>query len=577
MTEKMETSDMFLTKEEQQQEDNLNFDDVALTVLKERYLHTDISTGVQETPNQMLQRVAKLVGNGNPVLTRQFYIIMANLDFLPNSPTLINAGREGKNGQLSACYVLDVPDSMEGIFEALKKQALIHKSGGGTGFNFSKVRAKGSAVSTTGGIASGPVSFMELFDTATEKVMQGGARRGANMGILNCDHPDVLEFIKAKCNDDGTLSNFNISVGITDKFMEDIIAYRYKKFTTTISREKEEASRLWDAIIFNAWSQGDPGVVFLDTINRNNPTPELGPIDATNPCGETPLYPNEACNLGSINLSNFVLVEEEEHDQPSQEDTDHTQHLYFNNRVIDWKRLSDVVAIAVEFLNNVIDVNHYPLPEISEAVKKTRKIGLGVMGWADMLFKLGISYKTQEARDLATTVMSVIQNTAKKASRNRNVCVTCIAPTGSISLLAGCSSGIEPLFSLSYDRVCFAKDGDFAGVSKRKVITITNPEYEKAVEGVYKDDNRIRDGVFVTAHDVTPSEHVLMQAAFQKHTDLAVSKTVNLPNSASFSDIDDVYRLAWYTGCKGVTVYRDGCKSSQVLYDKDSETTTQPC
>lgn len=536
--------------------DNLKFSDVAMTLLNERYLQTDMITGVKETPSQMLKRVAKCVARGDKQLAKAFYKMMARLDFLPNSPTLMNAGRVGKQGQLAACYVLDVPDTMDGIFEALKKQALIHKSGGGTGFNFSKIRPKGSLVNTTGGIASGPLSFMELFDVATEKVMQGGMRRGANMGILNCDHPDVLDFIGAK-RKPGVMSNFNISIGVTDDFMHSVIN---EADTRVDSEDKITASEIWEAIIESAWSTGDPGLIFLDAINRANTTPELGRLDATNPCGETPLYPNEACNLGSINLSNFVMDE-----TSSCFIREYAPYAHFHKgRFINWVGLRATAKLAVEFLNNVIDVNSYPLPEIGEAVKRTRKIGLGVMGWADMLFKLGVPYNSQKALALASQLMKFINTVAKEASAGRNACVTCIAPTGSISLLAGCSSGIEPVFALSYDRVCFDKDEDSAGNSKRKVVTINNAEFQSALDD--KEDARIEDGVFVTAHDIKPSWHVLMQATFQANTDLAVSKTVNLPSSATKEDISNLYIFAWVMNCKGITVYRDRCKPAQVLY-----------
>lgn len=550
--------------------DNLLFDANALRVLKERYLLTDPDTGVQETPREMLERVAKAIAKGNKYYENAFFDMMANLDFLPNSPTLMNAGRPGKQAQLAACYVLDVPDSMEGIYDALKYQALIHKSGGGTGFNFSKLRPKGAPVASTNGVASGPLSFMELFDVSTEKVMQGGMRRGANMGILNCDHPDILEFIEAKDRDNGKLTNFNISVGLTDDFMTSVADG--KKQLPGLEDVEQHFKRLevWEAIVNSAWRTGDPGVIYLDAINRANPTPQLGQLEATNPCGETPLYPNEACNLGSVNLSNFVK-----------------RHDFNKSHVIDYRRLSEVVTMAVRFLDNVIDVNAYPLPEIRDAVRKTRKIGLGVMGWADMLFKLGVRYGSDESFALARAVMAFIDEAAKRASVDaafyygpcgpdvlyqgcymRNTSVTCIAPTGTISLLAGCSSGIEPHFALSYSRVCFDKDEDSHGDSKRQVLTITNQEYEKALND--PSDTRIADGVFVTAHEIPPKQHIAMQAAFQKHVDLAVSKTVNLPNSATKRDVADAYITAWRSGCKGTTIYRDGCRNAQVLYSSQT-------
>ena len=542
--------------------DNLSFNDTALAVLKERYLHIDPSTGKQETPRQMLERVARVVSKGDTEKFHAYYDIMASLDFLPNSPTLMNAGREGVHGQLSACFVLDVPDSMAGIFDALKYQALIHKSGGGTGFNFSKLRAKGAKVNSTNGMASGPVSFMELFDMSTEKVMQGGMRRGANMGILNVDHPDIMEFIHCKSSNEHSLKNFNISVGITDEFMMKIVQLKTGVCAGSMSEAQfnvlVEANTIWSAICHCAWRSGDPGVIFLDAIERDNPTPEYGKLDATNPCGEQPLLPFEACNLGSLNLSNFVREDGDENDP----------NTYFKGRYVDFSALADAVKVAVEFLNDVIDVNHYPLPEIEAAVKRTCKIGLGVMGWADMLFKLGVRYGSKQSYDLARIVMGFISNRAREASAGRNASVLCVAPTGTISLLAGCSSGIEPVFALKHKRVAFANDVDEHGNSKRQVFDVFNPEYEAALKA---NDSRIASGVFVTAQQIAPLDHVKMQAAFQLFVDAAISKTVNLPHDATVEDISEVYVEAWRRGCKGVTVYRDGCKLVQVLYAKDED------
>ena len=807
---------------------NLNFNDTALTVLKERYLHTDPLTGVQETPEDMLRRVAKCVSKGDKDLEDKFFTMMAELKFLPNSPTLMNAGHTGKQGQLSACFVLPVEDDMEGIFESLKHQAIIHKSGGGTGFNFSKLRGKGSRVGTTNGIASGPVSFMKLFDAATSTVMQGGMRRGANMGILNIDHPDILEFINCKNRNDGTLSNFNISVGVTDEFME--------KLTDPELEDDPEVIEIWNNIVNNAWKNGDPGLIFLDNLEEANPTPKLGRLDTTNPCvtgdtpiltdrgyipiaeavdrevniwngeryskvtpritgenqkiltfvfsdgseikctpyhkfliqrgftkggtvervearelkvgdklvkcsypviasgtdtmttdeaylirnkywipatetienrlawlaglidsdgnrnskegsvsiasidrefllevrlmlntlgvsgsvlplkdeceklmsdgnggkkayhckrsyrltiaasdvayliflgldtkrvdlgnpplqraakrfikvlaikdegliankvycftephnhtgifnglllgncGEQPLLPYESCNLGSINLSKFVTYE----------------------GGIDYTSLESTVRLAVRFLDNVIDVNHYPLPEIEKATKLTRKIGLGVMGFADVLFNIGIPYSHYRARVLADTIMAFIKQTAKDESYAiartegsapcygktnicpRNTSLTCIAPTGTISLLAGCSSGIEPHFALAYIRKAF--DGT--------ILRMINEEYQKALDDLT--DNRIAHGVFETAHNISPLDHIAMQAAFQNHTDAAVSKTVNLPHDATVDDVSEAYIVAWSIGCKGVTVYRDGSKDSQVLVSTPKDSESQP-
>ena len=524
--------------------ENLNFGPVALKILHEKYLWRDEQGRLIETPEQMLHRVARVVSKGNRQDEEQFFRVMADLEFLPNSPTLMNAGREGAHGQLAGCFVLDVPDNMEGIFDSLKNTALIHKSGGGTGFNFSTLRPKGSPVRSTNGIASGVVSFMSLFDRVTETVLQGGMRRGANMGILSIDHPDIEEFITAKDTEgQGRLSNFNLSVGVTDEFMH------------RLYEGEPQAVHLWGLIVGQAWRTGDPGVIFLDTLEEGNTTPHLGRLEATNPCGESPLYPYEACNLGSINLASF-----------------------YRNGKFEWFRLDVVIETAVKFLDNVIDANHYPLEIIAHNVRRTRKIGLGVMGFADLLYKMGISYKSRHAQKFGHDLMEFVQDTARQASERlaeqkgafaaydaeavnysprRNATLTCIAPTGTISLLAGCSSGIEPVFALSHRRRITNKDGS------AEEITVYHPEYEKARAD--RDDPRYYSEVFVTAHEVTPEEHVLMQAAFQKHTDLAVSKTINLPHDATPQDISDAYRLAWRQECKGVTIYRDGSKDVQIL------------
>ncbi|MBR1604079.1 MAG: hypothetical protein IJ667_11680, partial [Synergistaceae bacterium] len=637
------------------------FDSTALTVLNERYMHVK-PDGSKEIVPEMFWRVASYL---NKDRAQEYYEVMMNRDFLPNSPTLMNAGREGMAAQLSACYVLPIEDTMDGIYTALHHQAMIHKYGGGTGFNFSPLRPKGSRVNTTNGVASGPVSFMELFDISTEKVMQGGCfpagsfvatvngampierltagtlvysydleeglittpctdafmtrknqpiwemdvlitrkdftcriftvratpdhpfvstlsskengykykplykmlpgdsiipygvraevievvdiglttdvwnvevpgthnfivcdkemtcglvvkntRRGANMGILNVDHPDILEFISCKADNSKRLNNFNISVGMNDEFMQ-------KVENKTLN---EYERKVWNAIIDCAWKNGDPGLVFFDEINRHNPTPELGELTATNPCGESPLLNFEACNLGSINLAHFIT----------------------QGRDIDWARLEKVTRIAVNMLNDVIDVNRYPIPEVTEAVNLTRKIGLGVMGWADMLCKLGIKYGSKQSLELAEHVMSFIQNIGHDQSNGRNACVTCIAPTGSISLIAGCSSGIEPHFALEYDRVAFDKEN-------RTILHYVNADYEEAL---INHDERLDNGVFVTAHEINYLEHIDMQAAFQKYVDLAVSKTINLPNSATKSDVERAYLYAWIKNCKGITVYR---------------------
>lgn len=502
-----------------------------------------------ETPKEMLQRVARVVASveeDKEFWAGVFYAMMARLDFLPNSPTLMNAGRPSPHGQLSACYVVGVEDSMDSIFSALRKQAIIHKSGGGTGFNFSNIRPANARVNSTNGKASGPVSFMEMFNLATDVVQQGGMRRGANMGILNCDHDDVIAFIRAK-TEEGKLNNFNISVAVTDKFMETVLCHK----------DSYEAV-VFDEIVRKAWATGDPGLIFIDEINNKNTTPHLGKLEATNPCGETPLYPDEACNLGSINLANFV-----------------------HDRDIDWTRLVSTVHMAVRFLDNVIDVNQYPFPEIEKKVKQTRKIGLGVMGWAEMLFQLGIPYDSQEAIGMAMDVMEFIQSESWEASRElaklkgqypayspkgqkhdiplRNATRTCIAPTGTLSLLADCSSGIEPVFALEHVRKAFMNDGKDAVELRFK-----NKYFEQAIEEGY-----YRPAVFKTSHEISPYYHIRHQAAFQKYTDLAVSKTVNLPHNATMEDVRDVFMQAWSMRCKGVTVYRDRCKPVQVLYAKD--------
>jgi ribonucleoside-diphosphate reductase alpha chain len=527
------------------------FSENALTILKDRYLWKDNEGNVVETPDGMLDRVASHVASAeeDPDIRKlakfTFLRMMRELKFLPNSPTLMNAGRPYPYGQLSACYVIDVEDSIDGIFEALKKQAIIHKMGGGTGFNFSNLRPQGSNVSSTNGKASGPVSFMRLFNLSTDVVMQGGMRRGANMGILNVDHPDIKHFIRAK-RDNNEFEYFNISVGITDEFMK------------KLEEGDKEAVELFDFIAENAWATGDPGLVFLDTINRHNTTPELGRLEATNPCGETPLYGGEACNLGSINLAKFV-----------------------HNGEIDYGSLATTTMCAVWFLDNVIDVNHYPTEEVREKVLRTRKIGLGIMGWAEMLIQLGIPYDSYEALALAEKIMSFIKEQGIKASRYlgevkgvcpaplvpemkgcRNATITCIAPTGTISLLADCSSGIEPLFSLKQIRVMTTATGE------KKTLEINNKYYEEALK-----KGQVDEAVFKTAHDISPLWHILMQASFQKHTHLAVSKTINLPHDATIEDVKQAYLNAYHAGCKGITVYRDGSKTQQVLYRDD---TTSP-
>ena len=482
---------------------------------------------------------------------------------------------------------------MEGIFDALKNAALIHKSGGGTGFAFSRLRPKNSKVGTTGGVASGPVSFMKIFNTATEQVKQGGTRRGANMAILRVDHPDIMEFITCK-KDNRELNNFNISVGVTDAFMEAVKAGRTLRPRLIPAKKRRWASwmpmEVYNALVYKAWENGDPGVIFLDRVNRDNPTPELGEIESTNPCGEQPLLPMEACNLGSINLAKFVASTE---GLPS----------------IDYNGLKELVWNSVRFLDNVIDMSKYPLPEIDKMARGNRKIGLGVMGFADMLFQLGVPYDSEQALDVAEKVMGFIQKESQEASRAlaeertvfpnfeksifksrensrfRNATTTTIAPTGTLSIIAGCSSGIEPLFALSFVRKVMDNDE----------LLETNPYFEKVARerGFYSPelmDEVARSGsirhmegipqdvkeVFVTAHDITPEWHVRMQAAFQKYTDNAVSKTVNLPRDATVEDVMKVYNLAYELGCKGVTIYRDGSKENQVLSVEQREQGLRP-
>ena len=560
----------------------------ARTVLERRYLRKDLSGKIIETPEEMFRRVArhiakaeKAYGDDSSVkkMEEVFHAMMTEFKFLPNSPTLMNAGR--RLGQLAACFVLPVEDSMEGIFDALKSAALIHKSGGGTGFAFSRLRPKNSKVGTTGGVASGPVSFMKIFNTATEQVKQGGTRRGANMAILRVDHPDIVEFITCK-KDNRELNNFNISVGVTDAFMKAVKAGTSYDLIDPRERNKVgelDAVEVYNSLVYHAWESGDPGVIFLDRVNRDNPTPELGEIESTNPCGEQPLLPMEACNLGSINLAKFVTARE---GLPS----------------IDYNGLKDLVWNSVRFLDNVIDMSKYPLPEIDKMAKSNRKIGLGVMGFSDMLFQLGVPYDSERALEVAEKVMGFIQKESKEASRAlaeertvfpnfdksiysnmensrfRNATTTTIAPTGTLSIIAGCSSGIEPLFALSFVR----------NVMDNDKLLETNPYFEKIarqrgfyspeimdavahsgsirhLEGIPEDVKE----VFVTAHDITPEWHVRMQAAFQKFTDNAVSKTVNLPRDATVEDVMKVYGLSYELGCKGVTIYRDGSKENQVL------------
>ena len=563
--------------------------DNAITVLERRYLSRDREGRLVETPSQMFHRVAQAVAEADRPYrgdegvrrsTDTFEAMMNSLEFLPNSPTLMNAGKE--LGQLSACFVLPVEDSMEGIFEAVKNMAIIHKSGGGTGFSFSRLRPANDVVMSTRGIASGPVSFMTVFDAATETVKQGGTRRGANMGVLRVDHPDILEFIHSKEKND-RLSNFNISVALTREFMlsvEEGLEYDLVNPRTGEKAGSLDARGVLDEIALMAWKTGDPGVIFLDQINAANPTPSLGEIESTNPCGEQPLLPYESCNLGSINLGTLI-----------REGSDGTS--------LDWERLEFLVREAVHFLDNVIDVSTYPIERIGLVTRSNRKIGLGVMGFADMLIALGIPYDSRQALDTAGEIMSFISRVSHEASEalaaergpfpnfeisalaargeppRRNATTTTIAPTGSISIIAGCSSGIEPIFAVAYERhvlegerlvevhPLFLRDAARRGFLSDSLISlIAESGFIPDGEGVPEDVRRL----FVSAHEIRPEWHVRMQAAFQEHTDNAVSKTVNLPQNSSVEEVQELFLLAYCLGCKGITTYRYGSKPRQVLY-----------
>jgi ribonucleoside-diphosphate reductase alpha chain len=571
----------------------------ALRVLRERYLSRD-GDAVRETPEEMCWRVAEAIAQGEgrwgkgPAVVHEianaFYDLMVEGKFLPNSPTLMNAGR-GNQLQYSACYVLPVGDSMEEIFDAVKAAAIIHKSGGGTGFAFSRLRQKDAVVSSTGGKASGPVSFLRVFNGATEAVKQGGTRRGANMGILRVDHPDILEFIECKL--DGGITNFNISVAATDRFMDALGKGEEYELIAPHSGEvvgRLRAKEVFDRIVRAAWRTGDPGMVFIDRINASpaNPTPDVGAVEATNPCGEQPLLPNEACNLGSINVSKFARRQTN------------------GEWAVDWPELERVVRLSVRFLDDVIEVNPYPLPEIDATVKANRRIGLGVMGWADLLFRMAIPYDSQAALDLAERLMAFIQEKAHDQSAKlaeergpfpnwsrsiyrhgrplRNSTVTTIAPTGTISMIAGASSGIEPAFAVAFthkvgDRVLPFTNHVFAEVARERgfhsealMEEVARRGVVHGLAGVPEDVQR----VFVTAHEVPFEWHVRHQGAFQKFTDNGVSKTINLPNAASVVDVGRAYLLAWELGCLGITVFRDGCKEGVLHLGTRATEKTEP-
>lgn len=570
----------------------------ALFILQQRYLQRDENREVVETPTQMFRRVARAISEVELIykkdkafvksLEKDFYNTMIRMEFLPNSPTLMNAGT--KLGQLAACFVLPVEDDIDSIFNAVHYTAKIHQSGGGTGFSFSRLRPKGDVVKSTGGIASGPLSFMQVFNSATDVIKQGGKRRGANMGILRVDHPDIEDFIITK-EKEGVFANFNFSVGITDKFIEavvkdadfELINPRNKKAIKTI-----KARVIWNLLCYMSWKNGEPAVIFLDTINKSNPTPEVGELEATNPCGETPLLPFEACNLGSINLSKFVKK---------------------NGAVkIDYDRLRKTVRLAIRFLDNVVDANKYPLPEIKTATIANRKIGLGVMGFADMLLYLGIKYNSAAALQTAEDVMKVILEEAIKTSEElgkekgsfpnkdksiyksksymRNATLTTIAPTGTISIIANCSFGIEPIFAVVQRRnvkETLGKDLIEVNPAVKRSLELKglwNPEIEKTLittqcKNCIVIPKEMREAL-VTSAEISPEGHLRMQAAFQKYTHNAVSKTINLPAATTVNDIEQIYLLAHKLGIKGVTIYRDGSRNFQLLTKEDGSCPTCP-
>jgi ribonucleoside-diphosphate reductase alpha chain len=553
-------------------------------ILKQRYLKKDENRETIESPKQLFRRVAKAIaevdlkyGKTKDEIKKEendFLNMMLKFEFLPNSPTLMNAGTD--LGQLSACFVLPVDDDIDAIFEAIHYTAKIHKTGGGTGMSFSRLRPKDDVVKSTGGIASGPISFMTVFDSATEVIKQGGKRRGANMGLLRVDHPDIFDFIVLK-EKEGVLRNFNISIGLTKEFMDavekdldfNLVNPKTHKTTKTI-----RARALWNLIITMSWKNGEPGIIFLDKMNENNPTPELGEIETTNPCAEQPLLPYESCNLGSINLSKFI-----------------------KNGKIEWEKLRKIVRLAVRFLDNVVDANKYPLPQIEQMTLGNRKIGLGVMGWADILLMLGIRYDSDQGIELAKKIMQFIQKEGFQMSQElghekgnfpnkpksiykdlpylRNATITTIAPTGTISIIANCSSGIEPIFAIVQRRnvkETLGKDLIEINPAIRHSLELKglwSPLMEEALKKtqcvkctLLPEETK---NVVVTSAEIKPEWHVKMQAAFQEFTDNAVSKTINLPSSANPNDIEAIYLLAYKLSCKGITVYRDGSRKHQLL------------
>lgn len=570
------------------QKDELKLGVNALKVLQRRYLRRDVEGRIIETPRELFKRVARSIAKADASYGKstadiaesenKFFEMMASLEFLPNSPTLMNAGTA--LGQLSACFVIPIEDNLASIFDAVKDTAIIHQSGGGTGFSFSRLRPRGDIVKTTGGIASGPVSFMKVFDATTEQIKQGGKRRGANMAVLSVYHPDILEFIRSKSEPD-VLTNFNISVAADESFMQAVrsdadIALVNPRNGETV--RKISASQVFQLIVTQAWETGDPGLIFIDEMNRANPTPRVGSYEASNPCGEQPLLPYESCNLGSINLAKFVHAEKQE---------------------VRWERLGQITENAIHFLDNVIDANNYPLKQTASITHANRKVGLGVMGFAEMLILLGIRYDSSEAIFFAEKLMRFLEAKSHEASeeiakvrgpfpnfkestlaRNhgakiRNATTTTIAPTGTISIIAGCSSGIEPLFAVAFVRdvmegtKLLEVNPIFEQVARKRgfysqdlISKIAETGSIQTVEGIPRD---VKD-LFVTALDIAPEWHVKIQAAFQKHTDNAVSKTVNLPHDSTIDDVKAAYLLAWRLRCKGITVYRYGSKPNQVLY-----------